>query len=119
MRVPVSRPVQVTNSNVAEELKRRSEEVVGVGEEEFGAAEDEAAGVFGGGEEVVGEEVEDGGDICGVYGGCEEVGRVVDEAGDIGVGEGMRFEESDGGEDVVDGVGEREVVGFGVGVDYS
>lgn len=93
--------------------------MVGIGEEELRATEDEAAGFFSGGKEVVGEEDEDGGDFGGVEGGGEEAGRVVDETGDVGVGEGMRFEESDGGEDVVDGVGEREVVGFGVGVDYG
>lgn len=45
------------------------------------------------------------------------MGEVAGEAGDVGVGEGMGFEEADGGEDVVDGVGEREVVGLGFWVD--
>jgi hypothetical protein len=93
--------------------------VVRVGEEEVRTTEDEAAGVFNGGEEVCGEESENRGDVGGGDGGGEEMRRMVDETGYVGVGEGVRFEECDGGEDVVDGVREREFVGFGVGVDYG
>lgn len=65
------------------------EEVVGVGEEEVGTTEDEAAGFFRRSEEVVGEEGEDRGEVCGVEGGGEEFGSVVDETGDVFLGEGM------------------------------
>ncbi|KAJ1443647.1 hypothetical protein SESBI_00235 [Sesbania bispinosa] len=119
VRVPVRWPVQVANPDAPEELERGTEAEVSVGEEEFGAAEDEAAGLVGGGAEVAGEEVEDRGDVGGVDRGGEEVGTVLGQAGDVGVGEGMGFEEVEGYEDVVDGVGEREVVGFGFWVDYG
>lgn len=119
VRVPVRGPVQAVYAHAPEELERRPEAEVGVWEEEPRAAEDEAAWLVGGGEEVAGEELEDGGDVGGVDGGGEEGGAVVGEAGDVGVGEGVGFEEGEGGEDVVDGVGEREVVGFGIGVDYG
>jgi len=120
MRVPVSWPVQVTNSNfIAEEVEGWFEDVVYVGEEEVRTTKDKVARVFRSGEEVGSEEGEDGGEGGWGYGGCEEVGRVVDEPGDVGLGEGVGFKECDDGEDVVDGVQVRKVVWFCVGVYYG
>lgn len=79
MCVPVSWPVQVTNSNfLAEEVEGWFEDVVYVGEEEVRATEDKAARVFHSGEEVGGEEGEDGGEGGRGNGGGEEVGTMVD-----------------------------------------
>lgn len=41
------------------------------------------------------------------------------ESREIGVGEALGLEEIDGGEDVVDGVGERELLGAGLGVNNA
>jgi len=79
MRVPVSWPFQVTNSNfLAEEVEGWFEDVVYVGEEEVRTAEDKAARVFHSGEKVRGEEGEDRGEGGRGDGGCKKVGRMVD-----------------------------------------
>ena len=70
MRVPVRGPVQTGQTDfLPEEAVRGAEAEVGVGEEEVGAAEDEATGLGRGGGDVGGEEVEDGGDVGRADGG--------------------------------------------------
>lgn len=90
-----------------------------MGEEEVGAAEDEAAGLGGGSGDVGGEEAKDGGDVGRADGGGEEGGGCGGEAGDVGIGEGLGFEEVEGGEDVAEGVGVGEGEGVVVGWDYG
>lgn len=117
MRVQISRRAELLDPQLFEKMQRRAEAELDVGEEEVGAAEDQTAGFFGRGGELAGEEVEDGSDVGGVEVGGEEVGGEEGESLEIGVGEALGFEEVDGGEDVVGGVGEREFVGFRIGVD--
>lgn len=119
VRVEGRRRVEPLQSQMPEVIKRRTEEVLDVGEEEGGAAENQAGGFLRRGGNVGGEEVEDGVDTGGVELRGEEVRGEEGEAGEVGVGEALGLEEVDRTEDAVDVVGEGEVPGFGVGVDNA
>lgn len=49
----------------------------------------------------------------------EELRAEEGEPGEIGIGEAPGFEEIDGDQNVIDGIGEREAIGFGLGVNNT
>lgn len=58
--------------------------------------------------------MEDGGNVGGIEVGSEELRAEEGESGEIRVGEALGFEEMDGGEDLLDGIGRME---SGSGID--
>ena len=120
MGVQVSGRAQILHPQLPQVIESWPETELDVGEENAGAAEDHAAGLFGGSGEVGGQEVEDWSDVGGLEGGGEEQGAEEGEASEVGVGEALGLEEVYGGEDVVDFVRRgRLLVVFGGGVEYA
>ncbi|CAL1410397.1 unnamed protein product [Linum trigynum] len=78
-----------------------------IGEENVGASGDQTPRLFRGSSKVGGEKLEDGLDVGDVEFGGEELGANGGEAGEVGVGEALGFEEVDDGDDFGGGIGRR------------
>lgn len=117
MGVQVRGCVESLYAQLPEIMQRRPEAVLDVGEENVGAPEDQTARILNGSGEFIGQEVEDGSNVGGFVVDGEELGAEKGEPWEVGVGEALGFEVVDGDDYMVDGVGEWELVGFGLGVD--